>query len=216
MINIAKNKIAYEYIYNEIMENKIKPGEFLVENEIAKKLSISRTPIREALRDLEEDGLVINYKGKSSIVSNISPTDISEIFDIRISLELLALNKSINRISDDEIDEIIELLKDQKIDFDWSTCHKIDKKLHDLIIKRSANKRLFNIISSLNVQIERFRRIASQANERAIKSINEHIDLAEKIKSRDLDESRKSLTFHLNSVRDSLLEIAIIDSTNYE
>ena len=86
MSKISRKDMAYEYLYDEIINNRNKPGEYLVESDIANILSISRTPVREALRDLEKDGLVSNFNGRSSMVSYISPTDISDIFDIRISL----------------------------------------------------------------------------------------------------------------------------------
>lgn len=205
--------MAYEYLYDEIINNRKKPGEYLIESEIANILSISRTPVREALRDLEKDGLVSNFNGRSSMVSYISPTDISDIFDIRISLESLALEKSIFRITSQEIEELIEKFEYLSDNFKWEDSHKADKQLHELIIKKSGNKKLFYILNNLNSQIERFRRIASRASNRSSKSIKEHLDLLYCLKSQNLDDSRQSLVYHLNSVKESLLEISIIDST---
>lgn len=213
MIKISRKDMAYEYLYDEIINNRKKPGEYLVESDIANILSISRTPVREALRDLEKDGLVSNFNGRSSMVSYISPTDISDIFDIRISLESLALEKSIYRITSQEIDDLIEKFEYLGDNFKWEDSHKADKQLHELIIKKSGNKKLFYILNNLNSQIERFRRIASRASNRSFKSIKEHLDLLYCLKSQNLDESRQSLIYHLNRVKESLLEISIIDST---
>lgn len=215
MIKISRKDIAYNYLYDGIINNKLKPGQSLKENEIALSLSISRTPVREALKELEKDGLVKTFECRSSIVSKLSPNDISDIFDVRIALEKLALEKSIKRISDEEIDSLIHAFIKISKNFKWEDSYLVDKKLHDLIVKRSANKKIYYILKNLNSQIERFRTMASKADKRSEKSINEHLDLLSCLKSRDLNKSQKSLEFHLNSVKNSLFEIAIIDSTNF-
>lgn len=203
---------VYNRLYNEIIKNKLTPGTILIETEIADRLGVSRTPVREALRDLELDGLVVNSSGRSSMVSDISPYDVEEIFDIRISLELLALERSINRISDTEINKLLDSFENEKFNFDWEKNHEADKILHLLIIDKSGNKRLKKILNNLNAQIERFRRIASKSKGRSNLSIDEHIEFLLCLKTRDLEKSKESLKNHLISVKNSVMEICILES----
>lgn len=203
---------VYNRLYDEIIKNELTPGTALTETEIAERLGVSRTPVREALRDLELDGLVISGSGRSSMVSDISPYDVEEIFDIRIALEILALEKSINRITDKEINDLLKSFENEKYDFNWEKNHKADKILHSLIIDRSGNKRLKNFLNNLNGQIERFRRIASKSEGRANLSIDEHIEFLLCLKTRDLKKSKESLKKHLISVKKSVMEICIIES----
>lgn len=212
MINISRKSVAYNYLYEEIIEGKLAPNTTITETDIANKLGISRTPVREALKELELDGLIVGATGRSSIVSDITPDDVEEIFSIRIALELLALEKSINRISDGEIDRLIEIFKNEKKDFSWERNHQYDKELHGLLIKRSGNKRLKIFLNNLNAQIERFRRIAAKSKGRANKSIDEHIDILLSIKTRDIEKSKESLKKHLLSVKNSVIDIAVVEA----
>ena len=88
-----KDKV-YVYLENEIINNKLKSGDPIVETNVAKILNISRTPVREALKELESNGLVVSYQGKGTFVRQITTKDIEDIYNVRTQLELLALELS--------------------------------------------------------------------------------------------------------------------------
>ena len=95
---------AYEWIKDAILEGRLKEGEPLSENRLAQEISISRTPIREALRNLEQDGFVRMVPGKGAFVAGISMEDVKEIYDIRILLEPLAARTAADRIPPEALD----------------------------------------------------------------------------------------------------------------
>ena len=188
------------------------PGTPIVETEIAKSLNISRTPVREALKELEVEGLVDSYNLRGTFVSQITPYDVEEIFSLRIALEILALNLSINRISDEELDELEKLFSDLEKDFTWKETHEADIALHSLIVNKSGNRRLKIFLDTLNGQIERFRRLASKDKMRSNKTTGEHIEIINCIRERDLKAAEASLQKHLNGVMMSVLDISRLDS----
>ena len=103
---VDKKTEAYNYIKEEILSNRLQPDEPILELAISEKLKMSRTPIREAMRELESEGLIVSYPSRGSFVTALSPYDVEEIGELRILLEGWALERSINRITEEELDEI--------------------------------------------------------------------------------------------------------------
>lgn len=183
-----------------------------METEIAKLLNISRTPVREAIKELEVEGLVTSYNSRGTFVSNITPYDIEEIFSLRIALEILALNLSIDYITDEELDMLETSFTKMDNQFSWEEIHESDIDLHDLIINKSGNKRLKIFLDTLYGQIERFRRIASKDASRASKSVDEHLEIISCIRKRDVKACEESMIRHLEAVKKSVLAISRLDS----
>lgn len=205
-------KQAYEYLQNEIILNKLTPGSPIIEMDVANTLRMSRTPVREALKELEAEGLVKSFPLRGTLVSLITPYDVEEIFSLRITLEILALNLSINRITDEDLNRVEAMFLDLKEGFSWEKNHEADKELHDLIINKSGNRRLKEFLDTLNGQIERFRRIASKDSYRSSKTIIEHLDIINQLRGKDLKACELCLREHLNQVMSSTLEIARMNS----
>jgi DNA-binding GntR family transcriptional regulator len=205
---------AYDYLQNSIILNKLAPGSPIIEMEVAKALQMSRTPVREALKELDAEGLVTNYPLRGTFVSMITPYDVEEIFTLRIALEVCALHLSINRITDDDLDRVESMFADSADGFSWEKNHQADKALHSLIVDKAGNKRLKDFLGMLNGQIERFRRIATMDSTRSINSKVEHIEILKHLRNRDLEACEESLKKHLNQVMYSTLEIAKMLSTH--
>lgn len=199
---------AYTHLKELIISNQIAAGSPLIETDIANSLGISRTPVREAIRQLEMTGLVDNYGSRGFFVKEITPYDVNEIFSLRITLELLALDLSFDYLDTEDLIILKSNFEDLKENFSWEKAHKYDIELHSLWINRSGNTRLIGFLDNLNDQIERFRRFATQDKTRSNKSIQEHIDLINNILSDDLKTSKDSLSKHLDSLRESVIRIS--------
>ena len=199
---------AYLHLKELIITNQIPLKEPLIETEIAAKLNISRTPVREAIRQLEMTGLVENYGSRGYFVSEITSHDVYEIFSLRITLELLALENSFEYLDLEKLAKLKENFKSLETNFSWEKAHHYDKELHDQWILKSGNKRLMLFLDNLNDQIERFRRFATQEKTRSYKSISEHIHLIEQIESNNLEAAKDSLIKHLESLQESVIKIA--------
>ena len=197
-INIQK-EIADRYslrgrVYNSIRE-KILAGyynenEELKENAIAAELGVSRTPVREALRQLELEGLVNIIPNKGAYVTGITKKDIHDIYTIRSYLEGLCAKWACENITNAQIEELEEIL--YLSDFHARRSHysqlvEPDNKFHDLLYKASGSKILNHVLSDFHQYVERVRKITLSRPYRAEQSRKEHAAIVEAIKKRDKD-----------------------------
>lgn len=197
---------AYEYLKNAIISNELGPGTPIRESEISENLKISRTPIREALRDLEADGLVISYPFRGTFVADISPYDVQEIFDLRVLMETWAMKRSIKRITEKELDEAERAFREAN--GDWEKLYRADRMLHGLILQKSGSSRVIGFLETMQAQIDRLRVFGREAVDRQNKSLQEHMEIIEAIRERDCEKSCEVLEKHLKSIENDLIETA--------
>ncbi|CEP67998.1 Transcription regulator HTH, GntR [Moorella glycerini] len=207
MVRDTRKQKAYDYLYNAIITNQLSPGRAIAEQEISDALGISRTPVREALKQLEAEGLVRHIPLRGTFVAEISTQDLEEIFALREALEILALKVAIREITDEELAEVEALLRSLEFDSSSENFYNTDRKLHDLIVRRGGNRRLVLFLNTLNSQVERFRRISALRPNRLQKSKQEHLEILEALKERDLEKSERLLRWHINNVKESTLEV---------
>lgn len=205
---MSRKDQAYYYIRNEIVSGRLKSGFPIRENDISEILHISRTPIREALKDLEAEGVVISYASHGTFVAALTPYDVEEIFELRSLLETWALEKSINRISEQELDHIEKMLVNADESDNWDEIHAADLCLHNLILEKNGSKRLVTFMNNLNTQIERISICGSVDPKRKEDTFKEHMAIVEGIRSRNLKKSQTLLRKHLQLVSEAAIEIA--------
>jgi DNA-binding GntR family transcriptional regulator len=203
----TRKEKAYNYLRDAIVSHEISPGSAIIEQEISDRLQISRTPIREAMKQLEGDGLILSVPARGSFVSEISIQDVNEIFDLRLALEVLALKAAITRITADEVAELEVLFKGLSGKCSHDQFYESDRRLHDLITHNSGNRRLVRFIANLNTQIERFRYAAALKPERLKYSRREHETILRHIKAKDLEKAEASLVEHINNVKASVIAV---------
>ena len=204
--------VAYEYLLNALMSYELKPGQVIVEQEISDQLGISRTPVREAFKQLESEGLVRHFPARGTFVTDLTVQDVEEIFQLRELFELTALKSAISRITDAELDYVEGQLRylDDKRSEDPTTREKFyhsDRELHLLIMKYSGNSRMIKFHKTLEAQLERLRRISSMTPMRLSKSRQEHLDILYALRTRDLISATKYLSIHLQNIRESTLNV---------
>jgi DNA-binding GntR family transcriptional regulator len=176
----------------------------IVEQEISDTIKVSRTPIREALKQLEAEGLVNSIPGRGTFVQALSNQDIEEIFELRELFELKALEYAVNDITDKEIEKIEKILFSLEIDTNHEEYFSSDRYLHNLIVKYSRNRRMINFLNTINAQLEWLRRVSSMTPRRLEKSKQEHIEILQAIKERDLEKSSNCLSAHLQNIKASI------------
>jgi DNA-binding GntR family transcriptional regulator len=203
----SRTKTTYDYLYDRIINNHMKPGSAIVEQDVSKLLGVSRTPVREALKKLESLGLVEHIPAKGTYVSEISLQDINDIFSLREVLEETALRNGIKDVPDKELDELEKkfLLIDEKSSSE--DYFILDKKLHNLIINHGRNRHIVNVVNNLIVQIEHYRRISTITPVRYIKSCHEHIEIVRAMKNRDLERAVEALRLHIRNSKDGAINI---------
>ena len=197
----AATKKVYEYLYSEIVNNRIKPGSALSEMEIAKTLQSSRSPVREALMALENEGLVWRYPGRGCFVREISMRDIAEIFELRILLETTALRHSCQYIAPEELTFVEQKFLSLEGDISPAEYYEADRLFHELIWENCGNARLVSFLRTLSGQVEWIRRLAAARPERFARSRQEHLEVVAAIKAQDVDTACALLQKHIENVR---------------
>lgn len=201
--------VVYEYLRTAIINDLIKPGERLVEKDYAEKFNISRTPVREALRKLEIEGLVENIPRKGDIVKGIDLKDMLEIFAIRQALEPLIVKTAIENLTQDDIvnlQEIVDKMDASAHNNDTETLLDAFQAFNDILIIASKMPRLSAILSQLKDYLSRFRTMSLSNNTRRIQAINEHKEILQAIMKGDNEQAEQLVATHLASARQSLLE----------
>jgi len=207
-------KRVYEYLYGEIVSNRIRPGSALSEVEIAKTLQSSRSPVREAMMVLENEGLVWRYPGRGCFVREITIRDIAEIFELRILLETAALHRSYQYIDPAALDLIEHQLNQLNPDTSPDDYFEADRQLHELIWKNCGNARLVSFLRTLSGQIEWVRRLASSRPDRFAQSKQEHLSIVAALKALNEAESCRLLEAHIKNVQANTEMMCIQLSSN--
>ncbi len=206
--SISLSDKAYNMIKTAILSFVLKPGEPLIEAQIAKQINISRTPIRESLKKLESEGLVNIIPKKGAFVSDITREDIEELFVLREALERTALRAALPRFGADDFLELEEILERAKKDIengDFETSIQGDVMLHGMIIEKSGYKRLAQFLDVLKTQALRIRYLGTTVKGRTQKSMKEHKAIMDAIKDKDLKLADSLLKEHIRNVRDNVL-----------
>ncbi|SCH71547.1 MULTISPECIES: GntR family transcriptional regulator [unclassified Romboutsia] len=206
--NRPLREVVYESLRKTLIECNIPLGERFVEKEYSERLNISRTPVREALKQLEKEGLVEYVHRAGVVVNRITKDDVIEIYKIRQSLELLIVTNAMENITQSEIDEINALLDHtENINNEGNIEEVINLfgKFNSLIYKASKMKRLPGIISNLNSYLQRFRNISIEDDLRREKALSEHRLILNSIISKNKDLAESVITKHLNDSLDIVI-----------
>jgi DNA-binding GntR family transcriptional regulator len=198
---------AYNAIKSAILSLKLRPGDPLVESELAQQLGISKTPVRDALLELEREGFVTKILFKGTYVTEVTLKDIREIFQLRAVLEGLAARLATPLFSLQELDQITENLTAAEAalaEGKLALCSERVKTLHDAIINKAENQRLNLITRNLDDHVQRFRLLSDQISGRLNKSVKEHRRVLAALRQRDPVAAEQAMRDHLFSVLQDL------------
>ena len=201
-------EVVCETLREAIRSGVLKPGERLMEIQLADELGVSRTPVREAMRKLELEGYVIMLPRRGNYVATISFRDINEVFEIRTSLDALASGLAAERITEEELEQLERLLVSIGENIETRNMKKVvedDMEFHDILYKASRNQRLVGIISNLREQMTRFRSMSMSYPGRLKKTLEEHSRLVEAIAQRDVELAQKLAVEHMENSEQTLL-----------
>jgi DNA-binding GntR family transcriptional regulator len=202
-------EVVCETLRDAIRKGKLKPGERLMESQLAEDLGVSRTPVREAIRKLELEGYVIMMPRRGTYVANLSIRDVNEVFEIRTSLDSLASGLAAERITDEELERLQRLLVAIGGYIEENDMDKIvecDTEFHDLLYQASRNSRLVGIIFNLREQLTRFRSTSMSFPGRLKATLEEHRRIVEAIAQGDVAEARAAAEYHMEKSEQTLLE----------
>jgi DNA-binding GntR family transcriptional regulator len=199
---------AYNYLESAILTGRLKPRERLVEQELALQLKMSRTPIREALRRLEERGLVRILPRRGALVSDISSAEVENIYAVRSHLESLASRLAADHITPEGIEQAERLEAahaKQASGRDVRALMLANDRFHDAIYAAAQNACLFELIQQLRRQVHAIRFTAWAQPERIARSLDEHCQMVEALTRRDGDRLARLTEEHLRVAKESYL-----------
>lgn len=207
-------ELVFEALREAIINGKLKPGERLMEIQLADDLGVSRTPVREAIRKLELEGFVVMIPRKGAYVADISLKEIADVFEIRGALEGLAAELAAERATEDEIEqmerflvELAEMIEGKVLD----RIVEIDTRFHETLYSSSRNERLSQILNLLREQIQRFRTRTMTHPARMKVALEEHRGMVEALATRDGELARRLAQEHIQSAENSLMALLALD-----
>ncbi|ETI70494.1 GntR family transcriptional regulator [Neobacillus vireti] len=209
---VKKSNPLYEQIYDNIKESIIngefKSGERIVDGWIAENLGVSRSPVREAFRKLEQDGLIVNQDG-TTYVYKPNVDDVIELFEVRAGLEGMAVFLATKSITDQQIDELSQsiLLVEKAIKENrMAEVIKLNTFFHEFIVKSSGNKRLLEMMGKINNLILLYRNNFFAKFYGNDVFINDHYEVVEAMKIRNPELASEKMREHILNDLDQLIE----------
>lgn len=199
---------VYEKLKIDILNNKLKPGEKLVETDIAEEFDVSRTPIREALKQLEQDGLVTYFPRRGSMVSEISIEDALDLYEVREYLEGLSVKLVCMNVSRTEIKKFEEIVleMEEKIEKkDYEELYKLHSDWTETIIKLTNNKYLKEQMIVLFENLDRLRSISLYNIDHTTAAYIETKDILQAIIDGDELESERLARLHVRNARERFI-----------
>lgn len=200
--------VVFNTLRRAILKGDLKPGERLMEIALAEKLGVSRTPIREAIRKLELEGLVVMAPRKGAKVASITERDLNDVLEVRKGLEELAMRLACERITPEELDELEQI--EQKFlrlieSGNLTELAEVDVEFHDKIYNCTNNKRLVQILSNLREQMYRYRMeyLKDSAVRRTL--AKEHRAICDALRSRDKDSALRYIYVHVDNQQKAII-----------
>ena len=201
-------EIAYEVLKHAIVTGEIPAGERIVETDYAERLHISRTPLREALRKLERDGLVEYVLRRGVVVRAFTIEDVDEIYTIRNALEMLTLPAIIERATPEDIASLRAKLHEMDKVMAMDDIEKLSpmaRAFHSAITHISGKNRILRVIESQDEFINRFSAMAIRQEDRRVQAHEEHHKLVDYIEQRDLEHLEELTRKHIELSKENCL-----------
>jgi DNA-binding GntR family transcriptional regulator len=197
---------TYERLKLMILDGELASGEPLVERSLATRLNVSRTPIRETIIRLQNEGLVRTIEGKGAFVATYTIEDLIEIYHVREGLEPVAARLSCPHLPIERLLSFEKKLKAQAADpsaryTNPSAWNRVGRDFHNLFIKGCQNQRIIRIMEELHDQIELFRGLHRTISPNALSnsSVEEHLEILHALKARDPERAEHAVRVHIQN-----------------
>lgn len=193
---------VYSHIRDGILDGSYKIGDYLVETRLADELEVSRTPIREALKQLELEGLVQSIPNRGMLVQGISDDDLNDIYTIRLLLEGQAAWWAAQRISAEQLDkmaETLELMEMYTRRNDVAQLARLDSQFHDVLYSAANSRMIKHVLASLHQNARRARRSSFATPHRPESSLQEHRTIFRALENHDPDQAKAAMETHVSN-----------------
>ena len=200
--------VVFNTLRQAILKGELEPGERLMEIQLAERLGVSRTPIREAIRKLELEGLVLMIPRKGAEVAKISARSLRDVLEVRRALEELAIELACQRMTEEDLGELQKAQDEFKkaiADGDAMRIAETDEHYHDVIYSGTQNAKLIQMLNNLREQMYRYRLEYLKDTGSHERLNSEHREIYEGIKKGDKEAVSAAIGTHIDNQRDAIL-----------
>lgn len=205
---------VFHKIREDILRGRYKQNEPIKELKISKEIGVSRTPVREALRQLELEGLVTIIPNKGAVVSCINAKDIADIYEIRSLIEGLSAKWATSNITDEQLNQLEEIVFLSEFHLEKGhieQLYELDNRFHDILYEASKSKILKHVLSDFHHYVQRVRKTSLSSAERAKKSISEHKAILNALRKGNAEEANTLTNNHVKNTSKNVIEKKIIE-----
>ena len=192
---MALSTDLYINLRKDILQGRLQQGEKLTEQKICDEYGISRTPVREAFRQLEMEGFIETIPNRGAFVRGFSSQDVQDMYELRKAYEILAIKWAIDRITDEEFDKLEEAFEFMEFYTQKKDAEKmlnINMSFHEMIYKASHNQILYNILSSYQFYIKHSKGRCGYTADYLEEVLDEHRAIFEAFKKKDVEAGIKA------------------------
>jgi DNA-binding GntR family transcriptional regulator len=207
--------VVFQTLRQGILSGELKPGERLMEIHLANRLGVSRTPIREAIRKLELEGLVIMIPRRGAEVAQISEKSLRDVMEVRRALDALSVELACDRIDQNEL----SLLKEACISFEEAVSTgelrqiaQTDVAFHDIIVNAAGNMRLLQLMHNLSEQVYRYRFEYIKDSSQHGRLMEEHRIIYDSIVRKDKETAAKAVKNHVDNQENAIMQQILLET----
>ena len=201
--------VVFNTLRHAILKGELEPGERLMEIALAQKLGVSRTPIREAIRKLELEGLVVMVPRKGAEVADITEKDLRDVLEVRTALEELSIELAMKNMTDEDYENLKKTSKSFAKDSEGDDLIKIaeaDVAFHEIIYMATGNKRLIQMINNLREQMYRYRLEYIKDKSTHARLVEEHERIIEAMQKQDVNAAKAAIKLHVENQEENILK----------
>lgn len=202
--------VVFNTLRQAILRGELKPGERLMEIQLANKLGVSRTPVREAIRKLELEGLVLMIPRKGAEVADISEKSLKDVLEVREALEELAARLACDKITKEGINRLKEAAQDfcsALKSNDITQMAEADVRFHDVICNATENQKLGQLLNNLREQMYRYRIEYLKDQHVYEKLLSEHEEIIRHIEKGEKDEAARVVSRHIENQAQAVADV---------
>lgn len=206
---------AYDRILKAIISSELRPGDTVAEIQLAQKFGFGRTPVREAIMRLENEGFIVSSERKKRIYI-LFPKDIEEIFQIKQAIESMVASQASEKASPENKKELADMLAEMRLLKNGEESQRnayvqrwleLDTQFHNLLFKIANNSRAGVIVNNLNLQFLRIKLGMLVLEERVEKSVREHLEIGDAIFEGRKEDASRLMYSHLETVKQTIIAL---------
>ncbi len=201
--------IVFQTLRKAILTGELEPGERLMETQLGEKLGVSRTPIREAIRKLELEGLVVMVPRKGAQVAQFTEKDIKDVLEVRAALEALAAKLACTRMDDRSFLRLQLIITEYDYaarDNDMEMMIEKDIEFHEAVFAATQNDKLSQMFNNMREQVDRYRIAYLKHTENSVAVIEEHTQILDALKARDVVRAEELSANHIRKQCEAIMQ----------